>query len=136
MNRAFKLSVIEVYENLAKIEEICRSISFFFSKIYDMESDFSKTSRLANLSKQVVFLAIQRSKTLSSEVGNKLCLLEEHGICITGDAGMLMESVVSSVTNIENRYNQGDYEGIIKDLESIGSKCLEIKEALRTGVEI
>jgi hypothetical protein len=136
MNRAFKLSVIEVFENLAKIEELCESISFFFTRIYDMESSLSKRRRYAFVSRHVVFLAIQRAKLLSSETMSGIRSLEEHGILISCGAEELIEGVIASVARIERSYNGGHYEGMIKDVKNLGLKCQEIKQTFKAGVEL
>ena len=84
MKKSYRMVVYDILENLGRIEELCLSVSFYFSKIYDIEADFHKRSKYARISKQVVFLAIQRSNSMIREIISKTETLEQNGMARAG----------------------------------------------------
>ena len=134
MEKPYRLLVYDIFENLGRIEELCMSVSFYFSKIYDIEADFYKRSKYARISKQVVFLTIQRSSSMVHEILHKIDMLEQNGIVKSEKLKPSILEIQEMVKTIERSYKQENYEGIVKQLEIIGDKCATIKDKFKRKV--
>jgi len=134
MNRSYRLFVYETFENIGRIEEICSTISFYFSDIYDIEKSFGKRSKYATISKQTIFLAIERSKSLAADTARKIEILEENKIIKTGDFQLLVQELIAMIANMEKDYRNEKYEGIVRKLRALGEKCSDIKEKIKSKV--
>jgi hypothetical protein len=121
-------------ENLAKVEELCTSLSFYFSKIYDIEDSFDKRSKYACISKQIVFLAIQRAKLLLSAVEKRIHIMNENDILTEKIPDGSIAKLIKMVNDAENAYNSGRYVGIVAGLKDIGRNCSKIRNELLTLV--
>lgn len=133
MKKPYRLLVYDIFENFGRIEELCMSVSFYFSKIYDIEADFYKRSKYARISKQVVFLTIQRSNSIVHEILHKIDMLEQNGV-IKSEKLEILKEIQEMVKAVERDYKQENYEGIVKKLEVIGGKCATIKDKLKRKV--
>jgi len=119
--------VYEIFENLGRIEEICASVSFYFSKIYDLEKNFGNRSKYATISRQTVFLAIQRSNSMMLEIIRKMEIVRQNKIIKTDNIEPLISEIHDRIESIKKSYSQEKYEGIVKQLGEIGDKCNETK---------
>jgi hypothetical protein len=134
MKKPYRLLVYDIFENLGRIEELCMSVSFYFSKIYDIEADFYKRSKYARISKQVVFLTIQRSSSMVHEILHKIDMLEQNGIVKSEKLKPSIFEIQELVKVVERAYKQESYEGIVKQLEVIGDKCATVKDKFKKKV--
>jgi len=135
MKKQDRLFVYETFESLGKIEELCSAVSFFFSDIYDIENTFGRTSKYANISRHTIFMAIERSKTLTIDILRKIDIIEQNKIMTkTEDLKTLISGMLSTIESIEADYENKNYDGIVKKLEVIGNKCSEIKDAFKRKV--
>jgi len=134
LKKPYRLLVYDIFENLGRIEELCMSVSFFFSKIYDIEADFYKRSKYARISKQVVFLTIQRSSSMVFEILHKIDMLEQNGIVKSEKLKPSILEIQEIVKDVERDYKHENYEGIVKKLEVIGDRCASVKGKFKRKV--
>ena len=134
MRKSYRMLVYDIFENLGRIEELCLSISFYFSKIYAVEKDFYKRSKYARISRQVVFLAIQRSNSMVHEILHKIDMLEQYGLIKNNDLKSAILDIQDAIKSVERDYRNERYEGIVKQLEIIGDKCSETKDKFRRKI--
>ena len=134
MKKPYRLLIYDIFENLGRIEELCMSVSFYFSKIYDIEADFYKRSKYARISKQVVFLTIQRSSSMVHEILHKIDMLEQNDIVKSEKLKPSILEIQEMIKSVERDYKQENYEGIVKQLEIIGDKCASIKDKFKRKV--
>lgn len=134
--KAVRGLVHEIIENCTRIEEIASSVAFFFSKIYDIEKDFSRRSKYIFISKQIVFLAIQKSKTYITEIKRNIEMLEKSDIIKDKEAGQIIQRVASCSENLERKYRSEAYEGIIEELNVLGKDTFMLRKFFRKYANI
>ena len=109
MMKAYGISIIEILESLAKAEEMCISVSFYFSKIYDIEDSFDRRSKYAYIAKQIVFLSIQGAKHLVSEAAKLIRLMNENDIAGAKQIESSVASLVVFIEDTEDAYMHASY---------------------------
>ena len=127
MKRSHRIFVYRIFEDLARIEEICNSLSFYLSKMYDMEPLFGRRSRYAVIAKQAVFLAIQRSNSLASDIMRNVDTAEQNGILVLSRMKEPLSELHGMVKALENDYYQKKYEGILDKLKRTGEEANALK---------
>lgn len=132
MRKSSKIMFYELFENMGRIEEICISLSYYFSAIHNNEKKFGKRAKYATVSQQAIFLAIQRSKSLAKEIKRNIEIMKENEII---DENIGLENAISELIEmtlaIERDYANERFSGITKKLEKIGEKANEIKYAFK-----
>jgi predicted DNA-binding protein YlxM (UPF0122 family) len=131
MKKSYNLVVYDISENLGRIEELCMDMSFYFSKIYDIEKDFCKRTKYSNISKQVVFLTIQRSNSMIIEIMHKMNMLESNKRIVDEQLKSSILEIQNMIKSIEKNYDQRNYGGMIKQLEDIGNKSATLKNRFK-----
>jgi len=134
MKTSHRVFIYETFEDFGKLEEICSSIPFYFSDIYDIEKSFGKHSKYATISKQIIFLIIQRSKSLATDILRNLDILEENKIVKTADLQILVQDLLGIIKNIESDYRNGNYNGILKKIKILAEKCSDINQKFKRKV--
>ena len=128
MKKPYRMLVYDIFETLSRIEEVCTFTSFYFSKIYK-DIDFKNISKYARISKLLVFLAIQRSKSMASEILREIDILEQNGIMVDEKLKSPVIEILEMVKSVEKEYRQENYGNMIKQLNYIGKKCKPIKDS-------
>jgi hypothetical protein len=121
----------ETIENLGRIQELSEFVSFFFSKMYAIEKDFYRTSKYARISRHVVFLAIQKSKSRVLDILHKVGIYEQNRIAVDEQLKSSAIEIRDMVKTLEKDYYRENYEGMVKQLEIIGNKCIAAKDKLK-----
>jgi hypothetical protein len=134
MNTVCKRSALGLHEILVRIEEMCLSISFYFTKIYSLESDLGKRSKYAYVAKHTIFLAIQRSKFLALDFLRRIETHEQYNGIRNDDVIRMMASIVNRIELIESDYKQEKYAGIVGKLEAIGVECSKVRHSYEERV--
>lgn len=127
MKKSYRIFIYEIFENLGRIEELCTSISFYFSKIYDIEKNLDKRSKYVNISKQAIFLAIQRSNYITLEIIRKIDILQQNKIIKADKFQDTISELQNMIKLIERSYKNEEYEGIVDKLKEIGERSAGIK---------
>jgi len=126
--RSQRIFVYGIFEDLARIEEICNSLSFYLSKMYDMEPLFGRRSKYAVIAKQAVFLAIQRSNSLSTDIMRRVDTCEQNGILAVSHMKEPFSELDKMVKMLERDYYQKRFGGILDRLKKIGDKAGTLKD--------
>jgi hypothetical protein len=131
-NKSNKILLIKIFENLGRIEELAKSISFFFTNIYNVESEFGKRKKYATIAKQIIFLVIQRSNSIIWHIFNSIDKLKQAEI--SDSLKNNISELQSLIKSIENDYEKGKYKGITEKLKEIGVKSEKIKIKLEKNL--
>jgi len=134
MKRAERALKHDIFEDLVRIEETSNLISNFFSKIWDIEKDLSKNSKYAWISRNALFLAIQRSKSMAADILRKIDVMHQNGIKRTEKLEELALELKNSIMPLEIMYNDDKFDGMVKKLNEVGkiaSKILEREKLCR-----
>jgi hypothetical protein len=134
MKRAERALKHDIFEDLVRIEETSNLISNFFSKIWDIEKDLGKNSKYAWISRNALFLAIQRSKSMAADILRKIDVMHQNGIKRTEKLEELALELKNSIMPLEIMYNDDKFDGMVKKLNEVGkiaSKILEREKLCR-----
>jgi len=126
--RSRRIFVLGIFEDLARIEEICNSLSFYLSKMYDMEPLFGRSSKYAVIAKQAVFLAIQRSNSLATDIMRRVDTAEQNEILAVSNMKEPFSELDKMVKMLERDYNHRRFHGILDRLRKTGEKASMLKE--------
>jgi len=109
----------DVVEEFVGIEEFCSIVSFFFSKLYDIET-FREKSKYFVISKQVVFFALQRSLGKLETIEKKV----DYLVLIDAIDKKFLDRIVAikkRLQHLETLYNHNKIKAVVEELKEIGN---------------
>jgi hypothetical protein len=121
-----------VIEEFTRIEELCSLVSFFFSKLYDIET-FRQKSKYFLISKQVVFFVLQRSLGKIEFLEKNLDYLISFEVA---DKKILdnLEEIKARTKKLEVAYDKNKIKEVVDKLEEIGKEVAIMKNDFKQQV--
>lgn len=130
-NKSVIASIDDILENVIRTEEILSTVVYFFTDLYNIENEFKKRMKYAFISKLFVFLSFQRSKSHMHNVYRWLEILLNKELIKDVTLKEKVAEIEKRLETVESNYNQEKYVGIIKELKSIDSECIRLKEDVK-----
>jgi uncharacterized protein YjgD (DUF1641 family) len=130
-NKSVIASIDDILENVIRTEEILSTVVYFFTDLYNIENEFKKRMKYAFISKLFVFLSFQRSKSHMHNVYRWLEILLNKELIKDVTLKEKVAEIEKRLETVESNYNQEKYVGIIKELKSIDSECIKLKEDVK-----
>jgi hypothetical protein len=130
-NKSVIASIDDILENVIRTEEILSTVVYFFTDLYNIENEFKKRMKYAFISKLFVFLSFQRSKSHMHNVYRWLEILLNKELIKDVTLKEEVAKIEKGLETVESNYNQEKYVGIIKELKSIDSECIRLKEDVK-----
>jgi len=131
LNKSVVSSINDILENIIRTGEVLSTVVYFFTDLYDIENEFKKRMKYAFISKLFVFLSFQRSKSHMHNAHRWLEILLNKGLIKDVTLMNKVAEIEERLKTVEDNYNQEKYVGIIKELKSIDSECVKLKEDVK-----
>jgi hypothetical protein len=115
----------QVIEEFTGIEELCSMVSFFFLKLYNIQT-FREKSKYFLISKQVVFFALQRSLGKIESLEKNLDFMFSLEL-LDKDFLIGLVAIKKSLQRIETAYNKNKIKEVVDRLKEIGVDVSSMK---------
>jgi hypothetical protein len=123
----------QTVEEFTRVEELCSMVSFFFSKLYNIET-FKEKSKYFVISKQLVFYALQRSLGRIEPTEKNLdCLLSLN--VINRDFLDRLLEIKKKLQYLETLYYKNRIKEVVDQLLVIGKDIDRMKTEFKSQLE-
>jgi len=115
----------QVIEEFTGIEELCSMVSFFFLKLYNIQT-FREKSKYFLISKQVVFFTLQRSLGKIESLEKNLDFMFSLEL-LDKDFLIGLVAIKKRLQRIETAYNKNKIKEVVDRLKEIGVDVSSMK---------
>lgn len=123
----------QTVEEFTRVEELCSMVSFFFSKLYNIET-FKEKSKYFVISKQLVFYALQRSLGRIEPTEKNLDCLTSLNVINRDFLDRLLE-IKKKLQYLETLYYKNRIKEVVDQLLVIGKDIDRMKTEFKSQLE-